>query len=284
MTEAASHCLSYPLAGRFRRLALRCFGDPALPPVVCVHGLTRNARDFDALGLALSDAFHVVSVDLPGRGDSAWLEDPELYSLPTYLTALGHVFAYLARPVGFVGTSLGGLCGMGIAAMPGQPIARMVLNDVGPFLPGAALARIRDYLCAAPRRFPDLEALRLYLRRVHAPFGPLTVAQWRDLARNSARALPEGGLALHYDPGIAVGYAAAGVNDLDMFPWWDAIDVPMLTLRGESSDLLTAELAARMAAKSEIVTVPRTGHAPALLDAPTIGAVRRFLLAGRDRR
>jgi pimeloyl-ACP methyl ester carboxylesterase len=271
--------LSYLLDGAFRRVALRCFGDPQAPPLVCVHGLTRNACDFDVIAAALSDRYYVVCPDLPGRGGSDWL-DSALYTPATYLVVLAHLFARLGRQVDYIGTSLGGICGMQIAALAGQPIRRMVLNDVGPFIPRAALERIRDYLQVRPPYFADVEAVRLYLRRVHAPFGKLSDAQWRAMARDSARALPGGGMTLHYDPAIAAPYGAEPMRDMDLWAVWAAIDIPLLTLRGESSDVLPEAVLAVMAHKSATVTVADTGHAPALLDGPTIAAVRAFLLAG----
>jgi pimeloyl-ACP methyl ester carboxylesterase len=140
----------YLLAGRFYTMAWTEWGDPSAEPLVCVHGLTRNGRDFDALAQALSDRYRVICPDLPGRGASDWLQDPMLYSPPSYVTALAHLFAMLDRPIAYVGTSLGGICGMLIAACQGQPITRMVLNDIGPHIPRAALARIRDYIGATP--------------------------------------------------------------------------------------------------------------------------------------
>lgn len=273
-----THYLPCLLGQRFQRLALRCHGAASLPPLVCVHGLTRNARDFDALAQRLADAFHVVAVDLPGRGASDWLSDPRAYDIATYVTALSHVFAWLARPVAFLGTSLGGICAMAIGAMPGQPITRMVLNDMGPVIPAESVRRIGEYLSAPPPLFPDLEAARLYLRRVHAPFGPLTDAQWRQMARDSTRPDPAGGLRLHYDPAIAIGFAEAGSGALDMRPWWEALTLPILVLRGETSDLLPAAMLTQMEAKATTRTIAGAGHAPALLDAESAAVIRGFLL------
>ncbi len=245
-----------------------------------MHGLTRNGRDFDTLARSLSDRLRVICPDLPGRGGSDWLDRPELYAMPSYTVALSHLLAVIGRPVGWVGTSLGGLCGMAIAAMPGNPVARLVLNDIGPHIPTAALARIRDYMRAAPSRFADFGALEAHLRRVHAPFGTLSDTQWAHLARHSARALADGGLALHYDPAIIQPILAAEPADVDLWPVWSAVAVPRLVLRGADSDLLDSPTLARMAHDgAATVTVADCGHAPALMDAATIGAVREFLLA-----
>jgi pimeloyl-ACP methyl ester carboxylesterase len=271
-----SHTIPYFLAGRFHRLAFTAWGDPHAQPVVCVHGLTRNGRDFDALAGALSDQFYLICPDLPGRGASDWLPDPSLYQPLTYVAALAHLLAFIDRPVHWVGTSLGGICGMIAAATPGNPLQRLVLNDVGPFIPRAALARIRDYVGAAPS-FSGIDQAEHYLRTVHASFGALTDAQWRHMAETSTRALPDGGLALHYDPAIARPMQAAEPQDADMWPLWDAISIPTMVLRGAASDLLLPDTLERMAGKAETVTVPNCGHAPALMDDETTQRIREFL-------
>jgi pimeloyl-ACP methyl ester carboxylesterase len=270
--------LRYALAGRFYSMGWAEWGDPAAPPLVCVHGLTRNGRDFDALAIALADRYRVICVDLPGRGRSEWLADPLLYAPPSYVVALGHLFARLDGPVAYVGTSLGGICGMVIAAAEGQPISRMVINDIGPHIPKSALARIRDYIGNQPD-FADVAALRQHLRVVHFPFGPLSDAQWMHLATHSHRVLPNGRVGLHYDPAIAVPIVAAEPADADLWAFWDRISIPTLTLRGVDSDLLLPEIFARMVKAGSVGhEVADTGHAPAMMDAPTIGVVRDFLM------
>jgi len=274
--QPTEHVTLYWLQGSFRRLAYVAWGDPVHPAVLCVHGLTRTGRDFDALAAALADQYYVVCPDLPGRGGSDWLPDGNLYQPLTYVSALAHVLAAIGRPVHWVGTSLGGICGMLTAASPGAPIGRMVLNDIGPFVPEAALARIRDYVGALPA-FADLGAADAYLREVHAPFGKLTDAQWWHLARTSTRTLPDGTLTLHYDPAIAVPIQAAPVQAIDVWPVWDAITAPMLVLRGAESDLLLPETLTRMGDKAATHVVAACGHAPALMDAATIAVVRAFI-------
>lgn len=273
----------YLLAGRFHDMAFREWGDAAAPAVVCVHGLTRNGRDFDVLAAALAGRFRVVCPDLPGRGSSDWLADPMLYQAQHYVTALAHLLARIGTGVAWVGTSLGGICGMVVAAAEGTPVTRLVLNDVGPFIPAAALTRIRDTMVASGdsplmTRLPDMEAVERHLRLVHAPFGPLTDAQWAQLARDSARRLPDGRFAMHYDPRIAEPLRGHDPADVDMWPLWDRIRVPRLVIRGATSDVLPPETLARMAASgARTLEVPGTGHAPALLDPAQVGAVRSFL-------
>jgi pimeloyl-ACP methyl ester carboxylesterase len=275
--------IPYLLAGKFHRLAFEEWGDPGAPPVVCVHGLTRNGRDFDALAATLEGSFRVICVDLPGRGHSDWLDDPMLYQAQNYVTALAHLLAWIGCDVAWVGTSLGGICGMIIAAMSGTPINRLVLNDVGPFMPGEALGRIRDYMVASGdspvmARFADIEAIERHLRFVHAPFGALSDAQWAALTRNSARALPDGRYTMHYDPRISEPLRGSASADVDMWTQWDRMWMPRLVIRGETSDLLLRETVARMEASGAVAhEVAGTGHAPALLDPLQIEVIRSFL-------
>lgn len=274
----------YLLAGGFHRLAFEEWGDPEAPPVVCVHGLSRNGRDFDALAAELARDFRVICPDLPGRGKSDWLPDPMLYQAQHYVTALGHLLAWIGRNVAWVGTSLGGICGMLIASAANTPITRLVLNDVGPFIPADALRRIRDYMVASGdspimSRFLDLEAIERHLRLVHAPFGPLSDEQWATMARNSVRQLPDGKFAMHYDPRISEPMRGHEPEDVDMWALWERIRMPRMVIRGETSDVLPEEAVRRMEASgAEAYQVPMTGHAPALLDPLQIEAVRSFLV------
>lgn len=278
MMTPESFTLPYLFKQRFRRLHVTAWGQRGAPVVICVHGLSRVGRDFDALAAALCDRFYVLCPDLPGRGGSDWLDEGSDYTPFSYIEPLSHLISYAAAPVFWVGTSLGGICGMLLASIPGTPIARMVLNDIGPFVPAAALARIRDYI-GARDQFTDLADMAAYMRSVYGSFGDLDDAQWLHLARHSARARPGGGLTWHYDPKMIEPIRAAEPADTQLWPFWRAITAPMLTLRGASSDLLLAETLQQMAEKSAIHTVPGCGHAPALMDAPSIDVIARFLTA-----
>lgn len=267
----------YLLAGAYYRMAHVAWGEPDAPTIVCVHGLTRTGRDFDVLADALADRWHVVCPDLPGRGNSDWLPDTSLYEPGAYVTALSHLLAAIGRPLIFLGTSLGGICGMMIAASIGQPITRMVLNDVGPLIPGAALRRIRDYM-GVRQQFEDLWALEQHVRHVHAPFGMLTDRQWASLAESSARQLPNGKWTLHYDPGIATPIRRSIPVDVDLWSMWGKIRIPVLAVRGADSDLLLPRTLQRMESSgASTLIVPQTGHAPALMDAPSVRSVRSWL-------
>jgi pimeloyl-ACP methyl ester carboxylesterase len=269
--------VSYLLADGFHRMAYVEWGARDAPPVICVHGLTRQGRDFDRLAAALATDFRVICPDLPGRGHSGWLSDPQLYQVPAYITALSHLLATLDQPVLWVGTSLGGVCGMVLAAQQDQPIRRMVVNDIGPHIPKAALARIREYM-KDPPIFDDLAAVETLLRVIHAPFGIPDDAAWREFATHSVRALPGGKLTLHYDPAIANVIRAQEPEDVNLLPFWSKITIPMLVVRGETSDLLLAETFGEMQrAGAEGVTVAGAGHAPALMDEHTIATIATFL-------
>jgi pimeloyl-ACP methyl ester carboxylesterase len=269
----------YLLNGAFRKLAYVSFGAPDRPPVMCVHGLTRNARDFDVLARALAKDHFVICPDLPGRGASDWLPAGGLYQPASYVVALGHLLAAIGRPVAYIGTSLGGICGMALAASENAPIDKLVLNDIGPFIPAAALARIRDYMALGdPPAFADLGEVEDYLRRVHAPFGPMTDADWQHMARTSVRPAPDGKFLLHYDPRIAEPIRANEPADTDLWPLWSAIRTSVLAIRGAESDLLLAETLERMEQSgARGYVVPGVGHAPSLTDAASVDRIAAFL-------
>ena len=214
--------------------------------LLCVHGLTRNGRDFDALAAALSAHYRVVCPDIPGRGKSDWLSQPADYGYPVYLADMAALIARLdVEEVDWVGTSMGGLIGIVLAAQPSAPIRRMVINDVGPLIAKEGLGRIGSYVGQDPS-FRDAAALEAELRRLAASFGPLTDAQWQHLAAISTRRKPDGSLGFAYDPAIGDAFRNAPAEDIDLWPSWDAIRCPTLVLRGAQSDLLLKETAEQM--------------------------------------
>jgi pimeloyl-ACP methyl ester carboxylesterase len=270
-------------ASGFHRLAYCEWGAPDAPrTLICVHGLTRNGRDFDSLAATLAQqGYRVACPDVVGRGTSDWLADPAGYGYPQMLADAAALVARLGvGQLDWVGTSMGGLTGMMLAAQPKTPIARLVINDVGPFIPKAALARIAGYLGQNPV-FPDLAEAEAYIRRVHAPFGALSDAQWRHLTEHSLRpaAGEGGGLRLRYDPAIAQAFAGEP-EDVDLWSLWDAITIPVLLLRGAQSDLLPSETATEMTRRgprAELVEIPGCGHAPALMDPAQIAIIADWL-------
>jgi pimeloyl-ACP methyl ester carboxylesterase len=274
--------------GGFHRLAYTEWGEPGDDPaVVCVHGLSRNGRDFDFFAAALATKRHVICPDLAGRGRSDWLTNKENYTFPTYCADLTALLARLGgKSFDWVGTSLGGLIGMVMAAQRNSPIRRLVINDAGPFIPRTAPQRILTYLGKA-QPFASVAEAESYLREVLAPYGALTDEQWAHIARHGVRTKRGGGYAIAYDPGIAVPMRTARPQDLDMWEIWDRIRCPVLVLRGATSDVLSRETADEMCSRgppTELVEFKGVGHAPALMDPAQIDVVRRWLLApGRPR-
>jgi pimeloyl-ACP methyl ester carboxylesterase len=249
--------------------------------VLCVHGLTRNGRDFDALAEALSLHCRVVCPDIVGRGKSDWLADPADYGYAVYLADVAALIARLdVDEVDWIGTSMGGLIGMMMAARPKAPIRRFVINDVGPLIAKEGLARIASYVGRDPS-FRDVAEIEATLRVVAAPFGPLSDAQWRHLATHSARTKPDGALGFAYDPRIGDPFRAAEPADVDLWPVWDALRCPTLVIRGAQSDLLRradAEAMTRRGPHARLIELPGIGHAPALMAPDQIAAISDFLL------
>jgi len=256
------------------------WGDAHNPRVlVCVHGLTRNGRDFDYVARGLSDAYRVVCPDVVGRGRSDWLRDPADYNYPVYCADMATLIASLhAESVDWLGTSMGGIIGMILSSMPGSPVRRLVMNDVGCMIPKAALDRIGLYVGREPV-FDSLEALERAMRSA-SPFGELTAEQWRHLAVHVAKLDEQGQWRFRYDPGIGENFHKAVSTDIDMRHYWSGVRGPVLVIRGVDSDLLLPETLDEMCRRphTEKLVVPRTGHAPMLMDDFQVGAIRRFLL------
>jgi len=271
------------------RMAYWEWGDPANRRVlVCVHGLTRQGRDFDTLARDLCGSWRVICPDVVGRGRSDWLQDPTAYAIPAYVADMVTLLARLdADTVDWVGTSMGGLIGLLMAALPNSPVRRLVLNDVGPVLEAQALARIASYL-GLPVRFKSLEEAADQLWLISQGFGPHTREQW--LALTQPQIVPDGQGAFkpHYDPAIAVPFRAitpeiAAAGQAGLWQAFDAITCPTLLLRGAESDLLTAETANAMAARGPRPLVHEfagVGHAPMLVQEDQRAVVRRFLADG----
>ena len=256
------------------------WGDRANPPLVMWHGLARTGRDFDEAARALSDTFFVVCPDTIGRGLSGWARDPADYSYASYgATAIAMLDHYGIERVRWVGTSMGGLLGMVLAAdiLKGR-ITHLVINDVGPEISGAGLARIVDYV-GNPPVFDTVCEFEAWLRAVYAPFGTNDDAFWSRMADTSMRRTDDGRVTVHYDPRI-VDPLKGQTGDFDIWPVYDAISAPTLLLRGATSDLLSADTAEAMTKrgpKPRLVTIDGYGHAPTLTSAEEIALLRGFL-------
>jgi pimeloyl-ACP methyl ester carboxylesterase len=251
--------------------------------VICVHGLTRNCRDFDALAAALEHEFRVVCPDIAGRGRSEWLADKQHYGLPQYLADINALLARLTadgpREILWVGTSMGGMIGMLLASLPRTPVKKLVLNDVGTLIPKASLERIGQYVGKAPS-FSSLAELTAYVQTVSAPFGPLTDAQWDHLTRHNSKQNADGTWTMNYDPGIAQPFQTRPINDIELWNHYDRIACPTLLLRGADSDLLLKDTALAMTQrgpKARLVEFTGIGHAPMLMAEDQINSVRAFL-------
>jgi pimeloyl-ACP methyl ester carboxylesterase len=249
--------------------------------VVCVHGLTRCAHDFDFLARDLATDYRVVSADLPGRGDSDWLMDPSEYQMPVYLNDMVTLLARLdVETVYWVGTSLGGLVGMALAAFQQTPVSKLVLNDVGPVLGAASLARIHDYVGKWPP-LPTMQAAEAYVRAVSAPFGEHSNAEWRFLSEHVVRNNADGSFRMHYDPSLALPLDAdRATHDVELWNIYDKIRCPTMVLRGEWSDLLSRDTTNSMAERgprAKVVEIVGVGHAPTLIHEDQVALVRGFL-------
>jgi pimeloyl-ACP methyl ester carboxylesterase len=290
MRQRHVQCLS---PAGFHRMAYVEWGEPANPRVlVCVHGLTRCGRDFDYLAQALAGEYRVVCPDVVGRGQSDWLRDKNHYGLPQYAADMATLLARLdVEAVDWVGTSMGGLIGMALAAQPQTPIRRLILNDVGPVIGTGGLERIGQYL-ANPPDFASIAEAEAYIRAVAAPFGKLTDAQWRHLTEHVVKPASSGRFALRYDPGIvgpfvaAMQAMAAGKppgSDVEIWPVYEAIRCPTLAIRGETSDVLSRAAWTAMGERgprARLVEVPDVGHAPMFMEDGQVAVVRDFLLSG----
>lgn len=263
------------------------WGDPHNPNVLlCVHGVTRVADDFDQLARAMCGDYRVVCPYVVGRGRSDSLRDPNYYQVTQYVSDMVTLLARLdAATLDWVGTSMGGLIGMGLASLPGNPIRKLVLNDIGPAINAAALTRIGDYIGQA-MRFDSFEQAAAYIREISLPFGQHTEAEWRKLAADVLRQDKDGSWVRNYDLGLAQPFKAitpqaAQQAQTALWAAYDAISCPTLLLRGADSDLLAPETAQQMTQRgprAQLVQFAGVGHAPTLLHEEQIAPVRSFLL------
>ncbi len=265
------------------RVAYAEWGDPTAAKVaICVHGLTRQGRDFDPLALSLAQrGYRVLCPDLPGRGRSDWLDDPRDYEVQQYVVDMVMLLARSGAPeVDWIGTSLGALIGMQMASTPKSPIRRMVVNDVGPFLSSRSLLRFGKYLWSMPKSFANFHAAEAYFREILAPYGVLGDSEWFHLTTHSIARGEDGRYRLLIDPGVGRVFRNVMYVSVSMWKQWDAMRSPVLVLRGQHSDLLTPDIAQEMSTRgppSKLVEFPDCGHAPALMDRRQIGTIVQWL-------
>jgi pimeloyl-ACP methyl ester carboxylesterase len=286
MTEPRLHTVQCLDSKGLHRMAYWEWGDAANPRVlVCVHGLTRQGRDFDTLARDLQREYRVICPDVVGRGRSDRLADPMGYAVPAYVADMVTLVARLGvAQVDWVGTSMGGLIGLGLAALAGSPVRRLVLNDVGPTIEPVALQRIGTYL-GVPAHWRSLDEAADALWAISQGFGPHTREQWLELSR--PQIVPDGdGYKPHYDPAIAVPVRAvtpalAAAGEALLWQAYDRLACPTLLLRGAESDLLsraTAQAMAERGPRARLHEFAGIGHAPMLVQPEQRAVVREFLL------
>ncbi len=294
----------------FHEIAYTEWGNPRSHRLVfCVHGFTRNSRDFDELAASLAGTCRVVCMDAAGRGASDWLTHKGDYSFSRYLADAAALLARVTAPipasglrrmlgsnpspkrhVDWIGTSMGGLIGMMLAAKRQTPIGRLVLNDVGPLVPWSALMRMKQAQTGLNKTFATIEEVERHLRETCTEFGPLSDSQWRHVAQHSAIRKGDGSLVLAFDPAVithmrtgtvpGVAFGSEFLSGLDLWPTYDMIRCPTLVLRGGNSDVLlkkTADEMMRRGPKAEVVEFEGIGHAPWLMAEDQIKVVRDFL-------
>ena len=281
-------CLS--LAG-LHRMSYKEWGDETNPRVLlCVHGVTRVADDFDSMAQALAGDYRVIAPDIVGRGRSGWLKNPQLYRIPQYVSDIVTLLARVLpdgerQSVDWFGTSMGGLIGLGLASLPDNPVRKLILNDIGPVLAPTALQRIGDYI-GQDLRFDSFDAGAQFIRDVSLTFGQHTEAEWHKLASDVLRQDKDGKWVRHYDMGLAQPFRSATpesaqADEAMLWAAYDAITCPTLLIRGAESDLLSAETAAVMTQRgprATLVEIPNVGHAPTFIHDDQIAIVKQFLL------
>lgn len=265
-----------------RKIAISEWGDAQNKHVLfCVHGLSRNARDFDYLAQMLCDDYRVIAIDVAGRGKSDWLNDKDAYTYDTYVQDCVEVLRQLGiKRVDWLGTSMGGLIGMLIAAQMPQLIYRLILNDIGPHISSRSLRRILKYV-QNERVYETREAIESVLRIKLSTFGLKEEAHWQHLIEHSIEQLQNGSYRFNYDPAIIKKpLPGQPIPDIELFDIWHAVPHPTLVIRGSESDVLSAETALTMQDSGPLptlITLEGIGHAPTLMEKEQITLIRDWL-------
>lgn len=281
---ASVQCLS---PEGLHNMAYKEWGAPDNPQVlICVHGLTRVSDDFDTIARELSSHYRVICPDVVGRGRSGWFSQPQNYQIPQYVSDMVTLIAALRAPqVSYLGTSMGGLIGLVLAALRNSPIKKLIINDVGPALNAEALLRISKYV-GEPLRFATFEGGATYIRSISQTFGKHTEPEWHKFCSDVLRQDLDGMWIRHYDLNLGIPMQGTTPEQAEagqrlLWATYDAITCPTLLLRGENSDLLRKETALEMTQrgpKARLVEFADVGHAPTLVHADQIAPVKNFLL------
>jgi pimeloyl-ACP methyl ester carboxylesterase len=266
------------------KLSYAEWGDPNNENIVlCVHGLTRNARDFDKLADRLCKNFRVICIDVVGRGQSEWFENKYHYNYDTYVKdILSFIEGVRLKNLHYVGTSMGGIIGFVIAARHPELFKSIVLNDIGPFIQGSSLARIAKYVGLQPI-FDNFELAKAHFKVILSPFGIKDDEDWTSITKHGTFLSPDGKYKLAYDPEIVMGMniTPQNIKDVNLWAIWNKVENPTLVIRGEKSDILSIETAEEMLKTKKSIklyTVPEVGHAPALMDKAQIDVIEQWLL------
>ncbi len=268
-----------------RKMAYLEWGKNNPEVVVCVHGLTRNSRDFDFLAQELQQKYRIIAIDVTGRGRSDWLKDKTQYHNLTYAQDIAQMLNALGmKNINWVGTSMGGLIGMLIASgFPGL-VKKLVINDIGPFIPAQALRRIAEYT-GSRMNFSTYEEAERFFREIYQPWGLTNERQWRHMLQNSLIKSPDGGYKFIYDPEIGNAFRdetgkIKEMQDIDLWEVWEKISTPPLVLRGADSDILdksTAEKMVKSKPGGKLVEYKGVGHAPSLMEDTHISEIKEWL-------
>ncbi len=283
ITPIQGEVLSKSSSGSIHRVCWTEWGNPNNPRILfCAHGLSRNARDFDYLAAAVGDQYRVICPDYPGRGASDWLRNKAYYNNEQYLKdSLAIIDRLEFDQLDWVGTSMGGLIGMMLAAVPNNPISKMIINDVGPYIPATALSVIGEYLKCHPRFNNHKQAID-YFKSVYAGFGKLDEEHYEHFVTHGVCASEDSDdLVLNYDPAIIDQFVAAKLSDIDIWDTWDKISVPILILRGKQSGLLLAQTVEQMKHRhgnAISVEFNDCAHAPSLMVEHQIQIIFDWLL------
>jgi pimeloyl-ACP methyl ester carboxylesterase len=261
---------------------LTTWGNSKNPKVLfCLHGLTRNGRDFDYLANELKDHYLVVCPDLAGRGQSEWFENAKHYNNQQYLIDMAIVLAnFPGREIHWLGTSMGGLIGMVFASDRKSPITRLIMNDVGPTVPQSVLANLGMALASTPV-CDTLEEFTQYLRLTYSDFGQLPDRIWNHLAKFDHRRTEDGRYTRNFDPKILANFSTLSETECDFWDYWQLLKCPLLVIKGENSKVLTNAIFDQMlnsGIEMEHRVIPNVGHTPTLMLEEQIQLVKEWLL------
>ncbi len=267
----------------FHRLFYQEWGEKnSADTLICVHGLTRNSRDFSFLAEQLQHQYRVICPDVVGRGKSDWLNDKNSYQFAQYLADISVLIGRLeVNVIDWLGTSMGGLLGIFLASLPNTPIRKLIINDVGPFVPREALIEISQY-AGNDLHFETFEEVVNYFKQLYVAWGDIPEQGWVHMATHSSSKLADGNFSLAYDQGFMASMKQhpEAITDFDIWPVFEKIQCPVLVLHGLNSKVLSNEVAQQMKLRGknvELVDFPGIGHAPHLMTAEHISIVRNWL-------